>query len=152
MQDARFEDAQNGPVNIGVFDDEDLSIASSLCQDAVVKVGDIAWRKGARQVALLIQRFRWEEKTQTPERVQAMLVIDQATAMAAVGVSPANKDTVLSLLSIEFESPEDPSGHVLLKFSGDVTVRITVEALELRLKDVTRPYGAVSQKRPHHDL
>lgn len=156
MVDARFEDIGAGPVNIGALDDEDLSILSALCQDSVVKISDIAWRKSARQVALLLQRFRWEETTDQPERVQSMLVIDQALAFAANGVDPKDKESVLSLLSIEFETPHDddsdPSGYLLLKFSGDATLRIHVEALELRLRDVTRPYGAVSQKRPNHSL
>ena len=156
MTDARFEDIGAGPINIGALDDEDLSVLSALCQDSVIKIGDIAWRKSARTVALLLQRFRWEENTPEAERVQSMLVIDQALAMAAQGIDPQDKDGVLSLLSVEFETPDedesDPSGDVLLKFSGDATLRIHVEALELRLRDVTRPYGAVSQKRPNHSL
>ncbi|MEL6416944.1 MAG: DUF2948 family protein, partial [Pseudomonadota bacterium] len=45
---------------------------------------------------------------------------------------------------------EDAAGQVLLTLAGDGAIRLEVEALEVTLKDVTRPYRAPSGKAPDH--
>jgi hypothetical protein len=41
---------------------------------------------------------------------------------------------------------------VILTLAGDGAIRLSVEALEVSLKDVTRPYRAPSGKVPQHDI
>jgi hypothetical protein len=62
-----------------------------------------------------------------------------------------NKDMILSVLSVEFEETDAPSGFVTLTLAGDGAIRLDVEALDVSLKDVTRPYIAPSKKMPSHD-
>ena len=57
---------------------------------------------------------------------------------------------VLSLLAVEFEPGEDGTGYVMLTLAGDGAIRLAVEALEVSMKDVTRPYKAPSGKAPDH--
>ena len=57
---------------------------------------------------------------------------------------------VLSLLSVAFEPGEDGTGRVVLTLAGDGAIGVDVEALEVTLRDVTRPYRAVSGKIPEH--
>jgi hypothetical protein len=47
------------------LDQEDLAIVSAHLQDAVVRVGDIAYLPKERRFALLARRFDWEAP---PER------------------------------------------------------------------------------------
>ena len=49
-----------------------------------------------------------------------------------------------------FEPGEDGTGRVVLTLAGDGAIRLSVEALELHLRDVTRPYSAPSGKAPDH--
>ena len=42
-------------------DEEDLKIISAHVQDAVVRVGDLAYLPKARRFALLLNRYRWED-------------------------------------------------------------------------------------------
>ena len=49
-----------------------------------------------------------------------------------------------------FTETDAPSGDVLLTLAGDGVIRLTVEALDVTLKDVTRPYVAPSRKLPEH--
>jgi len=58
---------------------------------------------------------------------------------------------ILSLLSIEFEESDAPSGHLTFTLAGDGAIRLEVEALDVSLKDVTRPYVAPSKKMPSHE-
>jgi hypothetical protein len=65
-------------------------------------------------------------------------------------VPRGDADTVLSLLSISFEAGEDGTGTVILTLAGDGAIALSVEALEVVLRDVTRPYVAPSHKAPQH--
>ncbi len=151
-QDARFEDASPKPLNIGAMDADDLQVISALVQDAVLPVGEMTFERGAGRFALLLNRFRWEDKSAArPERVQSVLAFDTVRGVSSQGINRSDKDTVLSLLSVEFAETDAPSGHVTLHFAGDGALRLTVEAIEATLRDVTRPYYAPSGKVPDHN-
>ncbi len=152
-EDARFEDGGEKPLNLGAFDAEDLSVISSLVQDAVFPASEMNWSKREGQFALLLNRMRWEDEgaqRHAPERVQSVLMFSNVLGVASQGVSKGDADTVLSLLQVSFEETDAPSGHVILTLAGDGAIRLNVEALDVSLKDVTRPYIAPSKKRPNH--
>lgn len=152
MPDARFRDAGEGPVRLIARDEGDLAVIAALCQDAVLLGSDMAWDRRARRLDLLLNRFRWERGGE-PERVRAILSVTDVTGVGSDGVE-RDAGTVLSLLSAAFEGSGedgDPSGALLLTFAGDGAVRAEVEALEVHLRDVTRPYAAPSGRTPAHD-
>ncbi len=152
-EDARFEDAREAPINIGAFDADELQILSALVQDAVFPVTEMSWGKVKRRFAILINRFRWEDGLRAkaaPERVQAILIIDHVTGVSSQGFDRKDKDLILSLMSIAFDPGEDGTGQLTLTFAGDGALRLSVEALEVGLRDVTRPYAAVSGLAPDH--
>jgi len=152
-EDAKFEDGAEAPLNLGAMDPEDLKVISSLSQDAIFPITEMTWRAGERRFAILINRFRWEDQGRTrhaPERVQSLLVIDNVLRVASQGIDRNDHDTVLSLLSVTFEPGEEGSGHLILTLAGDGAIRLEIEALEVTLKDVTRPYRAPSGKVPDH--
>jgi hypothetical protein len=74
------------------------------------------------------------------------------TKAAFSGIHPSDGEEVLSLLSLDFNETDAPSGVLTLNFAGDGAIALTVECLELVLKDVTRPYIAPSGSAPHHNL
>ena len=153
-EDAKFEDGAEAPLNLGAMDPEDLQVVSSLSQDAIFPITEMIWRQGERRFAILINRFRWEDQGRTrhaPERVQSLLVIDNVLRVASQGIDRNDRDTVLSLLFVTFEPGEEGSGHLILTLAGDGAIRLEIEALDVTLKDVTRPYRAPSGKAPNHD-
>ncbi|MEC7965904.1 MAG: DUF2948 family protein [Pseudomonadota bacterium] len=155
QDDARFEDGQEKPLNLGAFDGEDLKVLSALVQDAVFPVSEMRWQASERRFALLLNRFRWEDeglKRHGAERVQSVLVIDNVQGVSSQGIDRKDKDIILSLLSIDWQPGEDADGALELVLAGDGAIRLTVEALEVSLRDVTRPYRAPSGKAPEHDL
>ena len=152
-EDAKFEDGAEAPLNLGAMDPEDLQVISSLAQDAIFPITEMTWRAGERRFAILTNRFRWEDQGRTrhaPERVQSLLVVDNVLRVASQGIDRNDRDTVLSLLSVTFEPGEEGSGHLILTLAGDGAIRLEIEALEVTLKDVTRPYRAPSGKTPDH--
>ena len=155
-EDARFEDAGEAPLNLGAFDADDLKVISALAQDAVFPVTEMTWRAPERRFALLLNRFRWEDRGAAArrgrpyERVQSVLAVENVLGVASTGFDRQDPDLVLSLLAIDWQPGDDAEGHVLLTLAGDGAIRLHVEALELRLRDVTRPYLAPSGKAPEH--
>jgi len=154
--DAKFEDGGEAPLNIGALDSEDLTVISAMVQDAVLPIGEIIWQANQRRLALLINRFRWEDKTNAErqgrpvERVQSLLAFDTVLSVASQGLDRSQKDLVLSVLSITMENAENGDCYLTVTLAGDGALRIRVEAVEVHLRDVTRPYAAPSRKSPHH--
>jgi|TARA_R110000850_G_scaffold82085_3_gene176318 hypothetical protein len=152
-QDARFEDGREAPLNLGALDADDLKVISSLVQDAVFPASEMRWHQKGARFALLLNRVRWEDTGKTrhaAERVQSVLMFNNVQRVSSQGVNKGDADTILSLLQIEFAETDTPSGDVILTLAGDGAIRLNVEALEVTLKDVTRPYTAPSRKLPEH--
>lgn len=156
MSDASFHDGREAPLNLGAQDEADLQVISTLAQDAIFPATEMSWRAAERRFALLVNRFRWEDRATAEargrdyERVQSLLVVDNVLGVSSQGVDRKDKDLVLSLLSVAFEATEDGAGHVILTLAGDGALRLSVEALEVSLRDVTRPYRAPSRHVPDH--
>jgi len=157
MSDAKFEDGGDKPLRIKALDVEDLTVLSSLTQDAVFPASEMRWDRKARRFALLLNRFRWEDAPNAKigkrpvERVQAVMSIEDVKSVKSQGVQPGDADTIMSLLSVTFAPSEDGMGRVVLTLSGDGAIAVEVEALEVMLADVTRPYVAPSRNMPVHD-
>lgn len=154
-EDARFEDGGDKPLRLIGADAADLQVISTLTQDAVFPITEMKWLRSQRRFAILLNRFRWEDKVTAVqrsrpfERAQAMLVIDDVVAVASQGIDRTDTDTILSLLAMDWEGDEN-GGRIVLTLSGDGLIGVDVEAINVTLKDVTRPYEAPSKRAPEH--
>ena len=155
-EDARFEDGKEEPLRLKALDGEDLAIIAALAQDAVVPATEMRWDRKARRFAILLNRFRWEDADKAQkrqrdfERVQSVLAIEDVLKVQSQGVDRSEPDTVYSLLSIGFTPATDGMGRIEITLAGDGAIALEVEALEVVLRDVTRPYVAPSGKAPAH--
>ena len=156
MTDARFADADPAPLALMAGDADDLVVISALVQDAVLQVTDISYEPRHRQLALLVNRFRWEDAEQARredrpyERVRAVLLISDVRKVQSDGIDRRDSDLVLELLALHWQPGEDGTGRLLLDFAGDGTRAVDAECLNVELRDVTRPYVAPSGKAPQH--
>lgn len=154
--DATFEDGAAKPLRLVAMDAEDLQVLSALCQDAVFPASEMQWQRGQKRFGILLNRFRWEDipfaerGRRKPERVQCVFAVENVVRVASQGVPRADADTILSVLSVTFEENDAGGGAVLLTLAGDGAIRLEVEDLEVALRDVTKPYAAVSGKVPDH--
>ena len=157
MTDAKFEDGGEAPLRLVAQDAEDLKVIAALLQDAVLPVTELKYDARQRRFAALLNRFRWEDRVEAErvgrayERVRSVLVVEDVRKVQSFGFDRAEKDLVLSLLSMSFDPGEDGTGRLTLTLAGDGAVALDVEALDLRLDDVTRPYRAPSGKVPRHE-
>ncbi len=156
MTDASFEDGAEKSVLVAATDGDDLQVIAAMTQDAVFPITEMKWDTRNRRFALLLNRFRWEDKPEADrrgrpyERVQSVLVIDDVIRVASQGIDRNDPDTVLSLLTLSFAAGEDGTGRLELMLAGDGAIALDVECLNVTLKDVTRPYVAPSGHAPEH--
>lgn len=156
MTDARFQDGGEEPLRLVAQDGEDLKVISALIQDAVLPVTELKYDAKRRRFGLLLNRFRWEDRQEAErvgrayERVRSVMIVEDVRKVQSFGFDRTDKDLVLSLLSMSFEPGEDGTGRLILTLAGDGGIALDVEALDVRLDDVTRPYRAPSGKVPRH--
>lgn len=154
-EDARFADADPRPLALRAEDAGDLRILSALLQDAILPGSEINYDPRARRLALLVNRFRWEDAVQARaenrdyERVRTLLILHDVLRLQSDGLL-RDADTVLELLALDWQPGEDGTGRLSLTFAGDGTLVAAVECINVELRDVTRPYRAVSGQAPSH--
>lgn len=141
------------PLRLTAGDADDLKAISALVQDAVLTVADMAWLKKARRFALVLNRYRWEADGQgrnakTGTRVRAGLHVENVLKVEAKGIAQDAKETILSLLAVTFDGDADGGGTLTLNFSAGKAIRLTVEALDVTLDDLTEAWAA--KGRPGH--
>jgi hypothetical protein len=129
------------PLRLLAEEGDDLKIIAAAVQDAVVKAGNLNYEKRKRRFSIELNRYRWEtaptRKGQPGERVRALLAFDGVLGVRTRGITKADPELILSLLSADFvaDVAEPPGGKVVLLFAGDGEIVLTVEALDATLLD-----------------
>ena len=156
FEDGRFEQGAEEPLYLSAQDSDDLAVISALVQDAVFPAGEVKYLAKRRQFALLLNRFRWEDRDAAAregrrfERVQSVLSFADVRRVSSRGVAKGDAGLVLSLLSLAIEPGTDGMGRVLMVLAGGGTLALEVDCLDATLRDVTRPYLAPSGRVPDH--
>jgi hypothetical protein len=139
-------------LKLAARDAADLEIVSSMLQDALVPLSDIAWLRDERRFVMAFNRFRWERagKRSVPdERVAAGISFEGIERVQRRGVEAAGRGGFLSLLSVALA---DDAGEgrvaVVLTFAGGAAIRLESASLLCHLEDFGEPWP--TQWRPEH--
>lgn len=135
------------------LDKDDLDIISAHAQDAVAKVGDLAYLPKEKRFVALLHRFDWEKAlgngtVRSNERRQTALRFERVSKARVHGIRLEAKRDVLELLAIQFEGGEAPAGQVTLVFAGGAAIQLEVECIEAELKDLGPTWR--TRKQPTH--
>ncbi len=134
------------------LDMEDLRVLSCHLQDAVIRVGDMAYLAQDMRFAAIANRFDWEGAAKSElrdyRRLRAGLRFESVKSARIQGFDLKQKDAVLALLAVTFEAAEEPSGVIMLHFAGGGAVRLEVECIEAELRDLGAAWSARS--KPAH--
>lgn len=144
------------------LDADDLAVISAHLQDAVLRVGDIAYLPRERRFAAVANRFDWLDALDPvraaakrgPERFQRRrtgLRFERVLSAKVHALDLKDKKATLALLSVTFtprNGPDSPDGDVTLTFSGGAAIRLEVECLEAELKDLGAAWSA--KQSPEH--
>lgn len=143
------------PLKLRAFDLQDLSVLSSLVQDALVPPMDMTYLRDEQRFVLALNRFRWEVADDGPpySRTHSGLRFDNVASVSRKGIDRDAKDQMLDLLAIAFdpgtEERTSGAGTVVLQFAGDIAVRLAVTDLAVGLKDMGEPWP--TQWKPGHE-
>ncbi|MCI5046979.1 MAG: DUF2948 family protein [Aquisalinus sp.] len=141
------------PLRLLAADDEDVEVVSACLQDAVMKVGDMAYLPKERRFAFVANRFVWEEGASRKRgpfiRVRTGVHFDDVTGVKARHIRQDAKAAVVSLLAVRFEPKEDGAGQLLLEFAGGGEIALEVQAVNIGLSDISDPWR--TRNKPEHD-
>jgi len=142
--------APTPPLHLAAEDESDLKAISALVQDAVLTIADMAYLPKARRFALVLNRYQWEAAKPGGRgtRIRTGLHIDNVLKAESQHIPQGSKDTILSLLALTFEGNADAGGTITLSFSAGKAIRLTVEALDVALDDLSEAWAA--KDRPEH--
>ncbi len=136
-------------LKLAALDATDLEIVSAHVQDAVMKVGEIAFLPKEGRFVLPMNRLAWETVSglvrKRAERRRSVLSFDRVVSVRSAGIARDRPAEVLSLLAVRFH-PDDtsPAGTVELVFSEGAAIRLVVECIEARLADLGGAWQASS--------
>jgi hypothetical protein len=136
-------------LQLSALDAADLEIFSAHMQDAVVTIGDIRYLRPAHKFALIANRFLWQKDKPPYERRRTGLSFDRVLGVKSQRIRQGANDAVLSLLAISFIPSGDPSGTIVLTFSGGGQINLDVECIEARLADLGPAW--TTPNLPSHD-
>ena len=137
----------DGELKLKAFDEDDLVIISSLCQDAIIKEHEYGYDKKSKRFAILMNRFCHESNDQ--QRIRTAIHFDYVENLKTRNINKDDKDETLVLLAIKFDETKKPSGSITLEFSGNKAINLLVENIEVFLTDIGDPW--VTNKKPDHN-
>ena len=141
-------------IKLRAISPKDVPIFSSLLQDSVLQVGDIAWQAGDHLFAAIFTRYRWEKKRgfwpfrRVPERVKSALHFNGVLSVESSGFDTEDKEAFLNLLAIACQQGSNDDAYLQLEFSAGATIRLHCECIDGVLSDISDSWQAI--REPHH--
>lgn len=121
------------------LDAEDLAVVSAHLQDAVFKTDGLAFDARQHVFSVVVNRFVWESaasRGKNFERRRAVVAFKRVNAVRSIGIDRKDTSAVFSLLAINFTPKgEGPEGTLEVVLSGNASVALDVECVEVQLAD-----------------
>jgi len=140
------------PLKLRATDAEDLEVFSTVLQDALVNMSDMAYLDAEKRFVLVATRFRWEDVAQASgqgkpfERVLCGLSFEDVSRVRMRGIDRAkDADRILELLAVRKETD-----GVRLVLAGGAEISLESPRVHCHLKDLGEPWPVFS--RPSHPL
>jgi Protein of unknown function (DUF2948) len=134
-------------LHLTALDAEDLASVSAQMQDALLRVGDMAYDKRRKTVALVANRFAWDALPEKTRR-RTGLRINHVLAARRKHPLPVADATILSLLSVTFAATDDVAGVLTLSFSGGHALQFDVDSVDVQMDDLGPAWGTDTE--PQH--
>jgi len=135
-------------LKVKALDEEGLTIVSTLCQDSIIKENEFGYDKKSKRFALLMNRYCYEKDGN--ERIRSAIHFDYVENVKTKNIDEKKKNETLVLLAIRFNENIKPSGSIILEFSGNKAINLTVENIEVFLTDMSDTWS--TKKIPDHGV
>ena len=133
-------------------DADDLKVISAYVQDAIVRVGDLAYLPRQHRFAAYINRYCWEDcgDGKAGARMCSGLHFDGVLKAQTQRIRQDDPESLLELLALDFTPEGEVGGVIDLLFAGGGSIRLTVECIDGVLRDMGGPWPA--KVRPEHGI
>lgn len=134
------------PLKLRIVDAADLEVASTLLQDALVPIGDIAWLRDERRFVMAVNRFRWEstgdERAGGAERMLAGVSFAEVESVRMRDIDPGRRDVFLSLLALRLAADDTAGRQVVdIAFAASDGRQPTIRVVTGRLEGIVEDFG-----------
>ncbi|MCY4035656.1 MAG: DUF2948 family protein [Hyphomicrobiales bacterium] len=137
----------NKPLKLRGNDSEDVAIIASCLQESVGKIGNMIYQPKRRSFYCLLNRFAWERRNETDEgaveNVGCLLYFHCVLGAHRRKLDKLERDDSLCLLTLYFHESVPPGGMVRMLFANEGEICLDVEALDVYLLDVGRPWSSI---------
>ena len=126
---------------------EDLKIISAYSQDSIVSIRDIVFLKKNRIFIMVTNRFMWEAlqkkfERKNIKRIRSALKFEEVLKVRSKKINQKNKNRNLECLAIQCDEKLNNNYEVKIFFSGDGVITLTLEAIDVILQDLGKPWEA----------
>tara|TARA_B110000971_G_C19830912_1_gene417951 strand:- start:158 stop:601 length:444 start_codon:yes stop_codon:yes gene_type:complete len=134
--------------------DKDLSVIAAHLQDSIVLPKDIANLKTNRIFLIQLNRFMWEDVEKgvfrKNKRIRTILKFDNVIKVSSKNINIKSDKHFLDFLTIETSLLPDKSYEIKLIFSGEATIKVNAEVIDVTLDDQGSPWE--SKTAPKHNF
>lgn len=127
-------------------DKEDLEIFSAFLQDAIIPLNGLDYCKDDQTFRIFANRYRWElseNKQEKPQRLHSGIVFQDVKKVEYRGFSRhEDQNHSLELLALQYDDP-----FINLIFATDAQIRLTVDKIHARIKDVDDAWPVLHQPK-----
>ena len=132
--------------------EEDLRVVSAYLQDSIASISDIANLKSNKIFLMQLNRFMWEDVEKgifrKNKRIRTILKFDNILEVHSKNINQSKKDKFLDFLAIESTRMPDKNYEMKIIFSGNSTIKIISEVVEVTLDDQGEAWD--TKNKPRH--
>jgi hypothetical protein len=132
--------------------EEDLRVVSAYLQDSIASISDIANLKRNKIFLMQLNRFMWEDVEKgifrKNKRIRTILKFDNILEVHSKNINQSKKDKFLDFLAIESTRMPDKNYEMKIIFSGNSTIKIKSEVVEVTLDDQGEAWD--TKNKPKH--
>ena len=134
--------------------EKDLRVIAAHLQDSIILPKDVANLKKNKIFLIQLNRFMWEDVEKgvfrKNKRIRTMLKFDNVISVLSKNINIKDDNQFLDFLTIESSLLPDKSYEIKLIFSGDATIKICAEVIDITLDDQGSPWE--SKTAPKHNF
>ena len=142
-----------GYLKLKANDKNDLKVFAAYLQDSITVPKDIKYLKKNKTFICVFNRFMWEDAEKgifrDNKRIRSALKIDEVKSVKSKNLNPDEKKA-LEFLTVNIEPDNKENININLLFSGNMTISVSVEAINATLEDFSDSWK--TKTKPFHKI
>ena len=142
-----------GYLKLKANDKNDLKVFAAYLQDSVIIPQDIKYLEKNKTLICVFNRFMWEDAEKgifrDNKRIRSAFKIDEVRSVKSKNLNP-NEKKALEFLTVNIEQDNKENININLLFSGNMTISVSVEAIDATLEDFSDSWK--TKTKPFHKI